>query len=120
MAPNNYDDSPPVTISSEGVFLVFKDRIDAIQGLTKRNEIEAAAQSWAESNTNQILNYDTKILETKFKTRTYEWDDGGQTEIVYLFPREWYYFFCVENPTDQVNLHFINYTKCVNCIVDLS
>lgn len=88
--------------------LVFKDQIDAIKSLAgskDRTVIEKAAQSWGDKVEN-IKKHETNTLETKIKTRTIDLttttEEGDTAVIDYLMPREWYYFFCVENPTNQV------------------
>ncbi|RHZ77134.1 hypothetical protein Glove_185g55 [Diversispora epigaea] len=70
---NNYSDVPKVRISNQDVFLVFKDKIDTIEGLTKRTDIEKAAQSWGQDNMEHISKHDIDTLETKMKSDRYIW-----------------------------------------------
>ncbi|CAG8558490.1 7681_t:CDS:2 [Acaulospora colombiana] len=106
LGPNNFGSNDvPVKISSDGIFLVFKDKI---ANATPQN-IATVASQFAETIKSQKPTNATNVLETKMKARPFEWKEGGEedgkvlgtTIIEYLFPREWYYFFRVENPTSQ-------------------
>ncbi|RHZ77111.1 hypothetical protein Glove_185g48 [Diversispora epigaea] len=102
LPPNNYNDVPEVHISNQDVALVFKDKIEAIKELTKRTDIEPKVQEWGESHIDDIFKHNISTLETKLKTRSLQLEGDDQpTEIQYLFPREWYYFFRVKNPTKK-------------------
>ncbi|RHZ77152.1 hypothetical protein Glove_185g60 [Diversispora epigaea] len=102
LPPNNYSDVPNVHISSQEVAIVFKDNIEVIKGLTKRADIENAAQKWGEDHFDHISKHSISTLETKMKVRSLQIEGDDQpTQIQYLFPREWYYFFRVDNPTNK-------------------
>ncbi|CAG8515850.1 23477_t:CDS:2 [Cetraspora pellucida] len=47
--------------------------------------------------------HSTDVLETKMKQRKHVWlEDDQSTQIIeYLFPREWYYFFRIENTSNR-------------------
>ncbi|CAG8713702.1 5173_t:CDS:2, partial [Acaulospora morrowiae] len=112
LGPNHFrPDDVPVRIPHNGIFFVFKDKI---ANATPAN-IATVASQFAATIKDKDPHNATNILETKMKIRDYEWREGGEddgeitdiSKIEYLFPREWYYFFRVENPTSQdVNVTF--------------
>ncbi|CAG8459805.1 11409_t:CDS:2 [Diversispora eburnea] len=109
---NNYNDAPNVVIHSQDVAIVFKDKIDPLKGLTKRVDIEKAAQTWGETHFDHLSKHDVGCLETKIKTRKLQLDGEEQeTEIQYLFPREWYYFFRDVDVTFRVFIVPTQYEK---------
>ncbi|CAJ0637949.1 11632_t:CDS:2 [Entrophospora sp. SA101] len=109
LPPHDFKDSPPVKIQQNGFILAFKDKIPGIKGLGDVEQ-DKLASKWGEEHfggANYIKDPDASVstttLETKMKTRTWTWvEDDQRTETIeYLFPREWYYFFRVENTSDK-------------------
>ncbi|CAG8550757.1 18027_t:CDS:2 [Acaulospora morrowiae] len=109
LGPHNFDDCPPVNICQNGIILTFKDKIPNIKGLkdpqqdneaTKWGELEFGGRNFDKEPNPQFA---TSTLETKMKTRVWTWieDDNRSSSVEYLFPREWYYFFRVENTSNQ-------------------
>ncbi|PKY39204.1 Di-copper centre-containing protein [Rhizophagus irregularis] len=99
--PNDFSKSPPVKL--QDVILVFKDKLPIHHGETQDEEAAAFGEKTfggknfcTDVSKNDIV---TNELETKMKTRvwTYIEDSGKTEEIDYLFPREFYYYFRVEN-----------------------
>ncbi|RIB23645.1 hypothetical protein C2G38_2139650 [Gigaspora rosea] len=108
LGPNHFNDCPPVKISSDGIILCFKDKIPCIKGLKDPQQDEEASK-WGEQTFGghhfhkEHGQHSTDVLETKMKQRQFTWveDDQSSQTIEYLFPREWYYFFRVENTSNK-------------------
>ncbi|CAB4387288.1 unnamed protein product [Rhizophagus irregularis] len=99
--PNDFSKSLPVKL--QDVILVFKDKLPIHHGETQDEEAaEFGEKTFGGKNfctdvsKNDIV---TNELETKMKTRvwTHISDSGSTEEIDFLFPREFYYYFRVEN-----------------------
>nr|CAG8442723.1 11309_t:CDS:2 [Entrophospora candida] len=109
LPPNEFlSDAPPVKIRNGDVILAFKDLLNL--SLNNQTQDKEAAE-FGEKNFGGV-NFDsdvsnnpavTKELQTKMKTRKWTWvEDSGLTEdISYLFPREYYYYFRVENTSSS-------------------
>jgi tyrosinase len=103
--PNDFSNSPPVKL--QDVILVFKDKLPINYGETQDEEAAAFGEkTFGGDNFNTDVSdndYVTNELETKMKTRvwTHISDSGSTEEIDYLFPREFYYFFRVENTSSS-------------------
>ncbi|RIA97854.1 hypothetical protein C1645_813570 [Glomus cerebriforme] len=105
---NDFSKSPPPVKIREGdIILVFKDKLPINHGATQDDEATAFGEQTFGGN-----NFDTDVsnneyvthgLETKMKRRlwTYVEDSGASEEIEYLFPREFYYYFRVENTSSS-------------------
>ncbi|CAG8505910.1 15590_t:CDS:2 [Dentiscutata erythropus] len=108
LGPNHFNDCPSVKISSDGIILCFKDKIPGIKGL-KDPQQDDEATKWGEKTFGghnfhkEHDQHSTNELETKMKQRKFTWveDDQSSQTIEYLFPREWYYFFRVENTSNK-------------------
>ncbi|KAI8800670.1 hypothetical protein BJ742DRAFT_66102 [Cladochytrium replicatum] len=112
--PNKFDDAPHVQIRktkngpafhSQDVILVYKDVLEA-KGV--KVDDDSALSAWAEqtfggANWDAEPNpeFSTRTLETEFRQRQFTnvSDDGSTETITYLYPREYFYFFRVENTT---------------------
>ncbi|CAB5185181.1 unnamed protein product [Rhizophagus irregularis] len=99
--PNDFSNSSPVKL--QDVIFVFKDKLPIHHGETQDEEAAAFGEKTfggknfcTDVSKNDIV---TNELETKMKTRvwTHISDSGSTEEIDYLFPREFYYYFRVEN-----------------------
>lgn len=103
--PNDFCNPPPVKLRD--VILTFKNQLPISHGETE--DIEAAAfgeQTFGHEHFDDDVScnkYVTNELQTRMKTRTWEHieDSGAKEEIDYLFPREFYYFFRVENTSSS-------------------
>lgn len=102
LQPNNFS-SPPVKIRKGDIILTYKDKMPINHDPNQDKEATAFGEKTfggtnfdADVSNNQ---YVTNELQTKMKTRKWTMvEDSGATEdIEYLFPREYYYFFRVEN-----------------------
>ncbi|CAG8837989.1 22214_t:CDS:2, partial [Cetraspora pellucida] len=98
-----FDDCPPVKISSADISLAFKE--DIAKDIKNLNQLVDPTQDetvtkWSQSH---FGSYSTTELQTKMAKRTFTWteDDQFTQEIQYIFPKEWYYFFRVENTSNQ-------------------
>lgn len=103
--PNDFCNSPPVKL--QDVILVFKDKLPIHHGETQDKEAAEFGEKTFGGNNfckdvskNDIV---TNELETKMKTRvwTHIEDSGSSEEIDYLFPREFYYYFRIENTSSS-------------------
>jgi len=103
--PNDFSNSPPVNL--QDIILVFKDKLPINHGETQDEEAAAfGEQTFGGENFNTDVSdneYITNELQTKTKVRTWTHiEDSGLTEdIEYLFPREYYYYFRVENTSSS-------------------
>ncbi|CAG8436977.1 2944_t:CDS:2 [Diversispora eburnea] len=104
LGPNNFsDDSPNVTIRTTDIFLSFTD-------VLLETAPDGKADGWQAFGDKTFggdkfdtdlsnLTVVTSELQTKMKNRTYTWleDNFDKENITYVFPRDWQYFFRVEN-----------------------
>jgi tyrosinase len=103
--PNDFSNSPPVNLKD--VIFVFKDKLPINYGETQDKEAtEFGKQKFGGENFyTDVSNseYVTDELQTKMKSRTWTHieDSGLSEEIDYLFPREFYYYFRVENTSSS-------------------
>jgi tyrosinase len=103
--PNDFSNSPPVNL--QDVILVFKDKLPINHGETQDEEATAFGEQTfgGENFDTDVSNseYVTDELQTKMKSRTWTHieDSGLSEEIDYLFPREFYYYFRVENTSSS-------------------
>ncbi|CAB4478324.1 unnamed protein product [Rhizophagus irregularis] len=99
--PNDFSNSPPVGI--QDVILVFKDKLPINYGETQDDEAAAfGEQTFGGENFDTDVSdnkYVTHELQTKMKSRIFVYTEDSQLpeKIDYLFPREFYYYFRVEN-----------------------
>ncbi|GBB88162.1 hypothetical protein RclHR1_01470010 [Rhizophagus clarus] len=100
--PNDFSNSPPVKLRD--VILAFKNELPI--GHEETEEEEAAAfgeKTFGGGNFDKDVSnneYVTNELQTRMKSKF--WTYFGLTEnIDYLFPREFYYFFRVENTSSS-------------------
>ncbi|KAJ3057104.1 Polyphenol oxidase 1 [Rhizophlyctis rosea] len=112
--PNNFSDAPPVAFrkqitqqfhASPDIILAFADKLRAAGANTKDPK---AVEQWAQTNfggANWEQNFAAKTtvttdeLYTAIRKRDMHWaEDSGQTEEVsYIYPRDFWYFFRLEN-----------------------
>ncbi|CAG8747321.1 23728_t:CDS:2, partial [Cetraspora pellucida] len=103
LGPNKFDDCPPVKISSADISLAFKEDIGKdikeLKQLVDPTQDETVMK-WGQTNFGA---HSTTELHTKMAKRmfTYAEDDQSSQEIQFIFPKEWYYFFRVENTSNQ-------------------
>uniref|UniRef100_A0A1D1Z5L3 Hemocyanin II n=1 Tax=Anthurium amnicola TaxID=1678845 RepID=A0A1D1Z5L3_9ARAE len=105
--PNDFSNQPPVKIRDGDIILTFKDKLPITHGENQ----DAQASEFGERefggdkfDTDVSQNeYVTHTLETKMKVRSWDhYEDSGIPEdIDHLFPREFYYFFRVENTSSS-------------------
>ncbi|CAG8447883.1 7699_t:CDS:2 [Acaulospora morrowiae] len=97
-------DAPPVIIKQDGVILAFKDKLlEADSKGSSDDWLNYAKKTFgfdANLSNNPVI---TNELQTEMKTRNFVWveDDKSETKLTYLYPREFYYFFRVENTTNS-------------------
>ncbi|CAJ0755837.1 7434_t:CDS:2 [Entrophospora sp. SA101] len=109
LLPNEFSsDAPPVKIRNGDVILAFKDLLNlSLNNQTQDKEVaEFGEKNFGGVNFDSDVSNNlvvTKELQTKMKTRKWTWvEDSGLTEdISYLFPREYYYYFRVENTSSS-------------------
>ncbi|CAB4387284.1 unnamed protein product [Rhizophagus irregularis] len=99
--PNDFSNSPPVGL--QDIILVFKDKLPINHGETQDDEAAAFGEkTFGGENFDTDVSdnkYVTHELQTKMKSRifVYTEDSKSHEKIDYLFPREFYYYFRVEN-----------------------
>lgn len=105
LEPNNFSDAPPVNV--KGIILVYKDKLPISHGATQDKQAAdfgektfGGSKFGADVSKNEIV---TTELQTKMKRRNWTWvEDSGKTDTIeYLFPREYYYYFRVENTSSS-------------------
>ncbi|CAG8451510.1 8897_t:CDS:2 [Scutellospora calospora] len=106
LGPQEFNDCPPVKFASDGgIVLCFKDKMACIKGLKDPQQDEEATKWGIQTfKEHHFFNtHGTNVLETKMKQRQFTWleDDNSKQVIQYVFPREWYYFFRVENTSNK-------------------
>jgi len=103
--PNDFSNAPPVKLKD--VILVFKDKLPI-----QHNETQDVQATEFGEKTFGGDNFDTDVsnheivtneLQTKMKSRVWVHieDSNNSEEIEYLFPREYYYYFRVENTSSS-------------------
>lgn len=108
-APHDFKaDAPPVLIREKDIILSFKDKLLEVDANGNSNGwLEYGKRAFGGNNFdsdasgNKVV---TKELQTEMRTRNFIWaeDNKSETKITYLYPREFYYFFRVQNLSDKV------------------
>ncbi|CAB5185182.1 uncharacterized protein OCT59_007578 [Rhizophagus irregularis] len=99
--PNDFSNSPPVGL--QDIILVFKDKLPINHGETQDDEAAAFGEkTFGGENFDTDVSdnkYVTHELQTKMKSRIFVYTEDSQSpeKIDYLYPREFYYYFRVEN-----------------------
>jgi len=105
LQPNDFSDAPPVKIRD--IILAFKDKLSIKNGATQDKEATTFGEkTFGGQNFDKDLSkneFVTHELQTKMKSRiwTHISDSGNTEEVEYLFPREFYYYFRVENTSSS-------------------
>lgn len=104
LGPNNFsDDCPNVTIRADDIYFSFTDVLLKTAPEGKEDVWQAfGTKTFGGDNFNKSLHnltFVTSELQTKMKNRTYTWleDNYDKENISYVYPRDWHYFFRVEN-----------------------
>ncbi|CAG8726493.1 2962_t:CDS:2 [Cetraspora pellucida] len=106
-APYNFSDAPPVVIKSTDIILAWKDKLlDTDKNGSADGWLSYAKQTFGGSNFDADVSSNpvvTNELQTKMKSRQFVWteDDNSSQVINYLYPREYLYFFRVQNTSNQ-------------------
>ncbi|CAI2166926.1 9412_t:CDS:2 [Funneliformis geosporum] len=104
---NDFSDAPPVNIKNGDIILTFKDKLPISHDATQdKQAADFGEKTFGGNNFGADVSkseYVTNELQTKMKRRNWTWvEDSGKTDqIEYLFPREYYYFFRVENTSSS-------------------
>jgi tyrosinase len=107
LQPHNFSDAPPVKIRKGDIILAFKDKLPISHGETQDKEAtDFGEKTFGGGNFDQdFTNHEstTNELQTKMKTRKWVMveDSGATIDVDYLFPREYYYYFRVENTSSS-------------------
>jgi len=107
LSPNDFSDAPPVNIRDGDIILAFKDKLPITHDATQdKQATEFGEKTFGGNNfdkdpsSNKIVTHE---LQTKMKHRKWTMveDSGATVDIEYLFPREYYYYFRVENTSSS-------------------
>ncbi|CAG8560752.1 6597_t:CDS:2, partial [Racocetra persica] len=106
-APYDFSDAPPVIIRSTDIILAWKDKLlgadkngSADGWLNYAKQTFGGANFDADVSSNPVV---TNELQTEMRSRKFVWlEDSNDSQVInYLYPREYCYFFRVQNTTNQ-------------------
>ncbi|CAG8556074.1 16503_t:CDS:2 [Dentiscutata erythropus] len=106
-APYDFSDAPPVVIKSNDIILAWKDKLlDADKNGNADGWFSYAQKAFGGANFDADVSSNSVVtneLQTEMKTRNFVWlEDDNNTQVVnYLYPREYFYFFRVQNTTNK-------------------
>jgi hypothetical protein len=106
-SPHDFSDAPPVNIREGDIILAFKDELSITHGATQDKEAtEFGEKTFGGHNFNTDLSGSeivTHELHTKMKQKKCTMvDNSGETvDIEHLSPRDYYYYFRVENTSSS-------------------
>ncbi len=110
--PNDFSNPPPLKTRNGDLILAFKDKLPIKRGKAQDKEAtDFGTRTFGEANFDKDVTkneFVTHELQTKMKRRKWRWveDSGKEEDIDYLFPREYYYYFRVENTSSKLDATF--------------
>ncbi|CAG8539247.1 9712_t:CDS:2 [Diversispora eburnea] len=105
--PHDFKDAPPVVIRQNDIILSFKDKLLEVDANGNSDGwFEYAKREFGGQNFDSDVSHNTVVtneLETEMRDRDFIWaeDNKSSSKITYLYPREFYYFFRVQNTTNE-------------------